>query len=100
MTIRTRPFDAANYLNSVEDQADLLNDAVADGDMRYIAAALGAVARARGGLTKLASETGLSRQALDKALSERGRPSFDTVLKVLAALDLQLHVEAKVPELA
>ena len=98
MTIETRPFDPAKYLNTVEDQAALLSDAIADGDPRYIAAALGAIARARGGLVKLAADTGLSRQTLHKALGDNGNPTLETVLKVLDALGLQMHIEARVPE--
>jgi probable addiction module antidote protein len=93
MTIETRPFDAAEYLESAADQADLLNDAVASGDARYIAYALGAVARARGGIGKLAREADMNRQALHKALSEDGNPTLETVLKVLKALGLHMRIE-------
>jgi probable addiction module antidote protein len=93
MTIGTRQFDAAEYLDSAADQADLLNDAVDSGDARYIAYALGAVARARGGIGKLAREAGMNRQALHKALSEDGNPTLDTVLKVLKALGLHIRIE-------
>lgn len=95
MTIKTRAFDAANYLNGPEDEADLLSDAVADGDARYIAAALGAVARAHGGISQLARNTGLHRQTLHKALSEEGNPTLDTVIKVLDALGLRMTIERR-----
>jgi probable addiction module antidote protein len=93
MTIETRPFDAAEYLDSAADQADLLSDALDAADPRYIAYALGAVARARGGIAKLAQDTGLSRQALHKALSEDGNPTLETVLRVLKALGLHMKIE-------
>lgn len=99
MTIQTRPFDAATYLSSPEDEADLLSDAVAVGDPSYIAAALGAVARSHGGISELARTTGLHRQTLIKALSERGNPTLDTVLKVLSALGLQMTIERREREL-
>ena len=95
MTTETRAFDAAAYLNGLEDEADLLSDAVADGDPRYIAAALGAVARAHGGISELARNTGLHRQTLQKALSDRGNPTLDTVLKVLDALGLRMTIERR-----
>lgn len=100
MTIETRPFDAADYLDSAADQADLLTDAVDSGDPKYIAYALGAVARARGGIGKLAREAGLNRQALHRALSEDGNPTLDTVLKVLKALGLHMRIEEKGAEAA
>ena len=48
MPIETRPFDAARDLKSPEPQSELLSDAFACADARYIASALGVVARARG----------------------------------------------------
>ncbi len=99
MAIETREFYPARYLNSREDEADLLNDAVTDGDPRYIASALGAVARAHGGISELARATGLHRQTLQKALSERGNPTLDTVLKVLSALGLQMAIERRKSEM-
>lgn len=95
MTIETRAFDPARYLNSPEDESDLLSDALSDGDHRYIAAALGAVARAHGGIAQLSASTGLSRGALHKALSEQGNPTLETVVKVLKALGLQMHIERR-----
>jgi probable addiction module antidote protein len=93
MATATRPFDAADYIETAADQADLLSDAVDSGDPRYIVYALGAVARARGGIAKLAREAGMNRQVLHEALSEDGNPTLDTVLKVLKALGLQLRIE-------
>lgn len=93
MAIATRPFDAADYIEAAADQADLLSDAVNSGDPRYIAYALGAVARARGGIAKLARDAGMNRQALHKALSEDGNPTLETVLKVLKALGLHMRIE-------
>ena len=98
MDIKTRPFDAAKYIDTAADQADLLSDAVDSGDPRYIAYALGAVARARGGIAKLAREAGMNRQALHKALSEDGNPTLDTVLKVLKALGLHMRIEEAAPD--
>jgi probable addiction module antidote protein len=96
MPISTKPFDAAKYFLDANSQARLLADALEEGDAGYIAAALGVVAKARG-ITQIANETGLSRQALHKALSENGNPTLDTVIKVIRALDLQLDVKAKMP---
>ena len=46
--VETEPFDAARYLTSPEAQAELLNDALDSGDARYVAQALGVIARSRG----------------------------------------------------
>ena len=50
------------------------------------------MARSRG-MAQTARVAGLSREGLYKALSADGNPSFATVLKVLAALGLRMHVE-------
>jgi len=62
----------------------------ANGDAAFIAKALGAIARAKG-MTQVARDAGLSRESLYKALSGERTPAFETILKVLAALGLQLH---------
>lgn len=92
MTIETRPFDPAAYLDTSEAILAYLDGAFADGDASEITDALGVVARARG-MSALAEETGLTRQALYKALSSEGNPEFATVLKVIRALGLRLHPE-------
>jgi probable addiction module antidote protein len=43
-------------------------------------------------MSQLASDTGLGRESLYKALSAEGNPSFSTILKVTRALGLQLRV--------
>jgi len=92
---KTRPYDAATYLQSEEDCALYLQASIdeADGDPSIIVAALGDIARARG-IMQLASETGLSRKGLYKALSPEGNPSFATIAKVIEALGLRLHASA------
>ena len=92
MTIETRPFDPAAYLDNQEAMLAYLDGAFADGDAHEIADALGVVARARG-MSQLAEETGLTRQSLYKALSGDGNPEFATILKVMRAFGLRLHAE-------
>lgn len=93
MVTKIKRFDAAKHFETPEAQARLVNDALQSGDAGYIANALGVVARARG-MSALAKETGLSRQALYGALSEDGNPSLDTVVKVTRALGIELHADA------
>jgi len=91
--MKTHPFDPAEFIDTPEAQRELLDDAVASGDGRYIAAALGTVARARG-MTKVAAEAGVSREALYRALSEEGDPRLSTLLGVAKALGLTLAFRA------
>jgi probable addiction module antidote protein len=92
MTLETRPFDPAAYLDTPEAMLAYLDGAFTDGDAGEIADALGVIARARG-MSLLAEETGLTRQALYKALSSDGNPEFATILKVVRALGFRLHPE-------
>jgi probable addiction module antidote protein len=89
MAIKTKPFDAAEYLDDAESQAELLSDAFDNGDAGYIRHALGVVARARG-MTTVAREAGVTREALYKALSEDGDPKLSTLLGVTRALGVKL----------
>lgn len=88
--VKSRPWDAVEYLKSEEDMVAYLEAALEQDDPSLIAAALGDIARAKG-MTKIALETGLGRESLYKALSPEGNPEFATILKVIRALGLQLH---------
>ena len=86
----TTPWDPANHLHTEEDMAAYLEAALEDGNATLITAALGDIARAKG-MTQVARDAGLGRESLYKALSPVGNPEFATILKVVAALGLQLH---------
>jgi probable addiction module antidote protein len=92
--VKSEPFDAAPYLAAPESQEELLNDAFASGDARYVSQALGVIARARG-MTEAAREAGVTREALYEALSENGDSRLTTLLGVARALGVTLtaHVE-------
>lgn len=94
MALETFPFDAAEHLTAPEDQAGLLNEALASGDAAVVAAALGIIARARG-MTEVAREAGVTRVALYKSLSEEGDPRLTTLLGVMRALGVKLSAEIK-----
>lgn len=94
MREQTTPFDASEYIDDPGSQAELLSDALASGKARVIGHALGMIARARG-MSDLARTTGLSRGSLYAALNEERNPSLDTVVKVIAALELEPHADAK-----
>lgn len=64
----------------------------APGNARFIAMALGDIAKARG-MMQLSRDTGLSREGLYKSLGNDANPSFATVLKVMHALGLKLQVQ-------
>lgn len=87
-------FDAANYLDSEETIAEFLTAALEDENPEVFLTAIGAVAKARG-IAEIASSTGLGRESLYKALAPGAKPRYDTVLKVLHGLGVNLTVTAK-----
>lgn len=91
---KTTKYDVAEHLRTPEEMAAYLEACMAEanGDATFIAKALGDIARAKG-MAQVAREAGLSRESLYKALSGERSPTFDTILKVMEALDLRLHAE-------
>ena len=92
MTLVTQPFDAAEYLDSPEMISAYLDAALAEGDTALFAAALGDIAKARG-MSDIARNAGVTREALYKALSEKGDPRLSTLFGVIKALGLKVRVE-------
>ena len=62
--------------------------------------ALRAVAEAYGGLGSVASQAGISRESLYRALSAKGNPTLKTILAVLKAVGMKLSVEPEEQALA
>jgi probable addiction module antidote protein len=89
MPTKTVPFDASEFITTPEAQADLLADAFASGHAGYIAHALGIIAKARG-VSKVAADAGVTREALYKGLTMDGDPKLSTVLGVSKALGFQI----------
>lgn len=82
-------FDVTEYLNSEEDIAAYLTTVIEENDSSLLAAALGDIARARG-MTQVAKDSGITREALYKALRPGSEPRFETVSRVCAALGVRL----------
>ena len=93
-TLTTR-YDVAEHLRNPEEMAAYLEASIeeANGDAAFIAKALGDIARAKG-MAQVARDAGPSRESLYKALSGERTPAFDTILRVVAALGLELHAGA------
>ena len=91
---KTTKYDVAEYLRTPQEMAAYLEACIeeANGDAAFVAKALGNIARAKG-MTEIARETGLSRESLYNSLSGERTRSFETVLKVIAALGLKIHTE-------
>jgi probable addiction module antidote protein len=89
-------FDAAEYLNSEEDVAAYLTAVLEENDSALLAAAIGDIARARG-MSQVAKDSGIAREALYKALRPGSEPRFETIRRVCAALGVRLVAQPMHP---
>ncbi len=89
--METSKFDIADYLDSPEMITEYLNVVLAEGNDSDVVLAIGNIAKSIG-MTKIASETGLSRPSLYKALSDGSKPQFETIMKVLRAIGGQIQI--------
>ncbi|MCI5160908.1 MAG: putative addiction module antidote protein [Candidatus Electrothrix sp. AX5] len=83
----------AQQLKSEEDIAAYVSMVIEDGDSAELAHALGIAAKARG-MSEIAQATGITREALYKALRPNSQPRFDTINRVCAALGVRLVAKA------
>ena len=96
MVEKLTPFNPADGLTTDEAITAFMEEAFRTADAGYIAHALGVVARAKG-MTRLASETGLSREQLYRSFSENGNPTLKTMITVMNALGIALTATALHP---
>lgn len=85
-----RIFDAAEFLDSEEAIAAYLSAVLDENDPDLLLAALGDIARAKG-MARLAEDSGLNRESLYKALRPGAKLRFDTVFRIMAALNIKMQ---------
>ena len=86
-------FDAAKYLHDEAAVAAYLTDVIEANNPALLAEALGDIARARG-MSEIAKASGITREALYKALRPDAQPRFDTINRVCTALGVRLVAQA------
>ncbi|MBI3714100.1 MAG: putative addiction module antidote protein [Burkholderiales bacterium] len=86
-------FDLAEQLKDEEDIAAYLTLVIEEGDISELAHALGVAARARG-MSDIAKASGITREALYRALRPDASPRFDTISRVCTALGVRLVAQA------
>lgn len=89
-------FDASELLSSEEEIAAYLTTVLEENDAALLAAALGDIARARG-MSQVAKDAGIAREALYKALRPGSEPRFETISRVCAALGVRLVAQPRQP---
>ena len=82
----------SNYLQDPEEASAYLDAVLETGDNAALLVALRDVVDARGGVSELAAEKGLSRETLYRTLAEGGNPTLDTLSKVLEFAGLRVSV--------
>ncbi|MES2868232.1 MAG: addiction module antidote protein [Pseudomonadota bacterium] len=90
------PFDMAALLDTDEAVSEYLSQVLADGDTDELIRAVGYVAKARG-MAQIAKDSGLGRASLYKAFAPGAKPRFDTVVKVMRAMGVELHAQPAHP---
>jgi probable addiction module antidote protein len=96
MALKISSWDSAELLDSPDAIAAYIEAAFEDGDPSVIAHALGVVARARG-MSQLAKDAGLSRDAMYKAFQPDGNPTLQTLTSVMKALGMKLSAHVQSP---
>jgi probable addiction module antidote protein len=93
-----RSIDWEEYITEAmadpNEAVEYLQTALEEGPQVFLVA-LRHVAKAQGGMTKLAHETELSRKALYNMLSEEGNPTFSSISAVVSSLGLELKLAPK-----
>jgi len=89
-------FDFSEHLESEQAMAEYLTAVLEENDPSLLAAALGDIARARG-MSEIARASGITREALYKALRPDARPRFDTISRVCTALGVKLVAQVVHP---
>jgi probable addiction module antidote protein len=87
-------FDASDYLDDEVVIAEYLAAALEDPDPGAFLDAVADVAKAKG-MTAVAERAGLGRESLYKALRRGAKPRFETVRRLLNALDVEIEIVPK-----
>lgn len=92
--LRTLDTIEADYLRDHPDEVDeymsvIFEEYARDGDIGALLASLRTISKVKG-ITTTAQEAGLSRKGLQKALSEQGKPKFETMNAIMQALGYRL----------
>ena len=91
MRTKVSEFDPSEYLEDEETIAEYLTATLEEEDPNVFLAALGHVAKARG-MSAIAASTGLGRESLYKSMAPGAKPRYETVLKILRGLGVQISL--------
>ncbi len=89
-------FEMTDYLDTEQAISEYLTIVIEENDPAELAHALGVIAKARG-MTQIAKDAGITREALYKALRPNSSPRFDTINRVCHALGVKLVAQPITP---
>jgi probable addiction module antidote protein len=90
---RPHTIDPTRLRGNSKAMAEYLNVALATGDVALVTKAIGDMIRAQG-TSGFSRKAGLNREGLYRSFGGQMGPGFDTVMKVLLALDIRLVAKA------
>lgn len=82
-------FRFEDYLDNEEIRKEYLNQVLADGDIEELKRALFYIAKSRG-IENVAKKANLNRESFYKMFKPNSKPRFDSIFKVMNALDIRL----------
>lgn len=92
---RSIPYDTPADLNTPQGIAAYLDAAMEDEDEQVLLMALRNATAAIGGMSELARRTGLTRETLNRTLSDSGNLKFSNLRAILKAMGLGLSVRSE-----
>ncbi len=88
MPLYTEPYDTADYLNSDEMIVAYLTEQLNNNEPFYMAKALAAVARAKGGVQNISSLTGIAEDELLRAM-DKDHIDMTAILRAMSAFGVR-----------
>ena len=92
MTEKLKPFNLFNYFETQEEINTYLAECFRDKDPQVFVSALGHLAKHHG-MSKVSKLTGLNRESLYKTFSGKVQPKWDTIVRVMRALNIDIMVK-------
>lgn len=81
------------YRNDPNFAATVINAILEDGDQGELLVILRQIAKAFGGVPAIAEQANLNPTQLYRTLSQNGNPALSSLLAILKAMNLRLHVQ-------
>lgn len=93
--MKLRDLEETSLLHDLRDPQfaqEYLEEILLDGSLDALLLAIRCVARANGGMQKVAQKAKLGRESMYKALSKNGNPQFATLQAILRSVGLRFSV--------